>query len=64
MKPDTSFSLLTGNNFEPQLAKAGDIIFREGDEARELFVIKRGEFRSATGRLPSFPRTAFSARWR
>src|SRR5277367_1675436 len=49
MKPDTSFSLLTGNNFEPRLAKAGDIIFREGDEARELFVIKRGEVRIQIG---------------
>jgi CRP/FNR family transcriptional regulator, cyclic AMP receptor protein len=49
MKPETSFSVLTGNNIEAQLAKAGDIIFREGDEARELFVIKRGQVRIQIG---------------
>jgi CRP/FNR family transcriptional regulator, cyclic AMP receptor protein len=43
MKPETSFSVLTGNNIEAQLVKAGDVIFREGDEARELFVITRGQ---------------------
>jgi CRP/FNR family cyclic AMP-dependent transcriptional regulator len=45
MKSETSFSVLTGNNIEAQLVKAGDVIFREGDEARELFVIKRGQVR-------------------
>jgi CRP/FNR family transcriptional regulator, cyclic AMP receptor protein len=49
MKPDTSFSLLTGDNFEARLVKAGDVIFREGDEARELFVIKRGQVRIQIG---------------
>ena len=49
MKPETSFSVLTGNNIEAQLVKAGDIIFREGDEARELFVIKRGQVRIQIG---------------
>ena len=49
MKTDTGFGVLTGNNIEAQLAKAGDIIFREGDEARELFVIRRGQVRIQIG---------------
>ena len=49
MKPDASFSLLTGNKIDALLFKAGSIIFREGDEARELFVIKSGEVRIQIG---------------
>jgi len=49
MKPDASFSLLTGNKIDALLLKAGSIIFREGDEARELFVIKSGEVRIQIG---------------
>ncbi len=49
MKPDTSFNVLTGNDIEARFAKAGDIIFREGDEARELFIIKRGQVRIQIG---------------
>jgi|SRR5580704_14557227 CRP/FNR family cyclic AMP-dependent transcriptional regulator len=49
MKPDTSFSLLTGDNFKTQSAKAGEVIFREGDEARELFVIRSGQVRIQIG---------------
>jgi CRP-like cAMP-binding protein len=49
MKHDTSFAVLTGNNIETKLIKAGDIIFREGDEARELFVVKSGEVRIQLG---------------
>ncbi len=45
MKHDTSFALLTGNNVETRLVKAGGTIFRQGEEARELFVIKSGEVR-------------------
>lgn len=48
-KPDASFSVLTGNNIEALPFKAGSVIFREGDEARELFVIKRGEVRIQIG---------------
>ena len=43
MKHDTGFGVLTGNNVGTRLFKAGSVIFREGDEAHELFVIKRGE---------------------
>jgi CRP/FNR family transcriptional regulator, cyclic AMP receptor protein len=49
MKPDASFSVLTGNSIDAVPFKAGSIIFREGDEARELFVIKSGEVRIQIG---------------
>ena len=49
MKQDTGFSILTGNNIEPRFFKAGSIIFREGDEAKELFVIKSGQIRIQIG---------------
>lgn len=50
MKQDTAgFSLLTGNNIEARFFKAGDIIFREGDEAKELFVVKSGQVRVQIG---------------
>jgi CRP/FNR family transcriptional regulator, cyclic AMP receptor protein len=49
MKQDASFGVLTGNNIDAKLLKAGSVIFREGDEARELFVIKSGEVRIQIG---------------
>ena len=49
MKQDTGFSVLTGNNIETRFFKAGDAIFREGDEAKELFVIKSGQARIQIG---------------
>ncbi|SRR5579871_19636 len=49
MKHDTGFNLLTGNNIETKIFKAGDVIFREGDEARDLFVIKSGQVRVQIG---------------
>lgn len=49
MKNDVSFSVLTGNNIEAQSFKAGSVIFREGDEARELYVIRSGEIRIQIG---------------
>jgi len=50
MKEDAAgFSLLTGNNIEARFFKAGDIIFREGDEAKELFVVKSGQVRVQIG---------------
>jgi CRP/FNR family cyclic AMP-dependent transcriptional regulator len=49
MKQDTNFSLLTGDNIEPQFFKAGSVVFREGDEAKELFVIKSGQIRIQIG---------------
>ena len=42
MTADTSFSVLTGNNIETRRVRAGGVIFREGEEADELFVIKSG----------------------
>lgn len=49
MTHDTGFEVLTGNNVDTQFFKAGSIIFREGDEAHELFVIKKGEVRIQLG---------------
>jgi CRP/FNR family transcriptional regulator, cyclic AMP receptor protein len=49
MKLDTDFGLLTGNNIEARFFKAGSVIFREGDEARELFVVKSGRVRIQIG---------------
>ena len=49
MKQDASFGVLTGNNIDTKLLKAGSVIFREGDEARELFVIKSGQVRIQIG---------------
>src|ERR1700744_429919 len=49
MQQQTDFSVLTGNNIEAKSFKAGDVIFREGDEAKELFVIKSGEVRVQIG---------------
>jgi CRP/FNR family transcriptional regulator, cyclic AMP receptor protein len=49
MKQDASFGVLTGNNIDAKPLKAGSVIFREGDEARELFVIKSGEVRIQIG---------------
>jgi len=49
MAVDTSFSLLTGNHIETRRIRAGDVIFREGDKADELFVIKSGHVRIQVG---------------
>jgi CRP-like cAMP-binding protein len=49
MKHDTGFSVLTGNNIEARTFKGGSTIFREGDEASELFVIKSGQVRVQIG---------------
>lgn len=49
MKHDTGFEVLTANNVDTQFFKAGSIIFREGDEAHELFVVKNGEVRIQLG---------------
>jgi CRP/FNR family transcriptional regulator, cyclic AMP receptor protein len=38
MQQDTGFGVLTGNNIEARSFKAGSTIFREGDQASELFV--------------------------
>ena len=49
MKQDASFGVLTGNDIESHPVKAGSVIFREGDAANELFVIKSGEVRIQIG---------------
>jgi CRP/FNR family transcriptional regulator, cyclic AMP receptor protein len=49
MAIDTSFSLLTGNDIETRRIRAGDVIFREGEKADELFVIKSGHVRIQVG---------------
>ena len=49
MADDTSFGLLTGNDIEPRRIRAGDVIFREGEKADELFVIKSGQVRIQVG---------------
>ena len=49
MKLSTDFGLLTGNNIEAQSFVAGSVIFREGDEARELFVVKSGRVQIQIG---------------
>jgi CRP/FNR family transcriptional regulator, cyclic AMP receptor protein len=49
MSQDAGFGVLTGNNIEARSFKAGDVIFREGNEAKELFVIKSGQVRIQIG---------------
>jgi len=46
---DTSFGVLTGNDVETRFFKAGTIIFRRGDAASEMFVIKSGQVRIQLG---------------
>ena len=49
MTAETSFSLLTGNSIETLRVRAGGVIFREGEQADELFVIKSGYDRIQVG---------------
>ena len=49
MTADKSFSLLTGNSIETLRVRAGGVIFREGEQADELFVIKSGYVRIQVG---------------
>jgi CRP/FNR family transcriptional regulator, cyclic AMP receptor protein len=49
MTADTSFGILTGNGIESRRVKAGGVIFREGEQANELFVIKSGYVRIQIG---------------
>lgn len=43
------FGVLTGHAVDTQFIKAGGIIFREGEQARELFVIKSGQVQIQLG---------------
>ncbi|MBR0799226.1 cyclic nucleotide-binding domain-containing protein [Bradyrhizobium jicamae] len=49
MAADAGFSVLTGNSVETRSVRAGDVIFREGAPANELFVIKSGHVRIQVG---------------
>jgi CRP/FNR family cyclic AMP-dependent transcriptional regulator len=49
MAVDASFSLLTGNDIGTRRIRAGGVIFREGETADELFVIKSGYVRIQVG---------------
>jgi len=49
MTGDTSFSILTGNNIETRNVRAGGVIFREREQADELFVIKSDYVRVQVG---------------
>jgi CRP-like cAMP-binding protein len=40
---EIDFGLLTGDGIATRSVKAGEIIFKEGDDAHQLFVIKSGE---------------------
>jgi len=40
---EDDFSILTGPQVPTRSFKAGDVIFREGDPATELFVIQQGQ---------------------
>ncbi|KJC58514.1 hypothetical protein UP10_25995 [Bradyrhizobium sp. LTSPM299] len=40
---------MTGNDVETRSVKAGDVIFREGQPANELFVIRSGQVRIQVG---------------
>lgn len=46
---ETSFGVLTGNDAETRFFKAGTVIFHQGDQANEMFVIKSGEVRIQLG---------------
>jgi CRP/FNR family cyclic AMP-dependent transcriptional regulator len=49
MTGDTRFILLTCNSIEAVRVRAGGVIFREGEQADELFVIKSGYVRIQIG---------------
>ena len=49
MTAETSFNVLTGKHIETRRVRAGGVIFREGEQADELFVIKSGYVRIQIG---------------
>ena len=49
MTADTSFSVPTGDHIQTLRVRAGGVIFREGEVADELFVIKSGYVRIQVG---------------
>ncbi len=49
MAADANYALLTGNDVASRMVKAGGIIFRAGEQADGLFVIKSGYVRIQIG---------------
>jgi|ERR1041385_6341731 CRP/FNR family cyclic AMP-dependent transcriptional regulator len=47
--PPVDFRLLAGAGAPARDFKAGDVIFREGDPARELFIVQSGEIEIRLG---------------
>ena len=58
------FRLLAGAGAPARDFKAGEVIFREGDPAHELFIIQSGEIEIRLGNrvLETLPQYAFSAK--
>lgn len=46
---EIDFGVLTGNGIATRSARAGEVIFKEGDAADQLFVIKSGEVAIRSG---------------
>jgi CRP/FNR family cyclic AMP-dependent transcriptional regulator len=46
---EIDFGVLTGNGIATRSARAGEVIFKEGDAAEQLFVIKSGEVAIRSG---------------
>ena len=46
---EIDFGVLTGNGIATRSARAGEVIFKEGDAAEQLFVIKSGEVTIQSG---------------
>jgi CRP-like cAMP-binding protein len=47
--PEVEFSILAGSGVPVRAFKQGEVIFREGDPAKELFVIKSGQVEITSG---------------
>ena len=46
---EIDFGVLTGNGIATRSARAGEVIFKEGDAADQLFVVKSGEVAIRSG---------------
>ena len=60
------FGILAGAGAPIRSFKAGEIIFREGDPAEELYIIKSGkvEIRRGNRLLDTLSEVSISAKWR
>jgi CRP-like cAMP-binding protein len=63
--PPVDFRLLAGAAAPARDCKAGDVIFKQGDPAQELFIIQSGEVEIRLGIVSSrrYRNTAFSEKW-